>query len=137
MARLAAILGQYRIKTKEGCRMAKLTMPTGYIKVTAKARGAKHRDLASMLLDLKAQGDQSEILKEDGSRYGSIVTARGVVNSLIPLATKAGYGIKIAFEGENAIEHNVFMAIERVASDSKDALKYRAPKEKATATATA
>jgi hypothetical protein len=110
-------------------------MPTGYIKVTAKTRGAKTRDLATMLASLKAQGDQSEILKDDGTRYGSIVTARNVVNSLIPLATKDGYGIKVAFEGENAIEHNVFMAIERVAVDSKDALKYRAPKEKAIATA--
>jgi hypothetical protein len=113
--------------------MAKLTMPTGYIKVTAKARGAKHRDFATMIDSLKATGDQGEILKDDGTRYGSIVTARNVVNALIPLATKAGFGIKVAFEGENAIEHNVFMAIERVAVDSTSALKFKAPKAKATA----
>jgi hypothetical protein len=89
-----------------------------------------------MLLSLKHDGDQVEVLKADGERYSSILTVRGVVNSLVPVAEKLGYGLKVAWEAENPLLKNASACIERVAKDSPDALKYKMSKaERLAATA--
>ena len=108
--------------------MAKVAMPEGFVLVTAKHRGKETRNLGDMLLSLKHDGDQVEVLKADGERYSSILTVRGMVNSLVPIAEAAGYSLKLAWEAENPILKNAAACIERVVKGSPDALKYKMSK---------
>lgn len=112
--------------------MAKVQKPNGFVEVLPGKRGKAPRDLASMLVGLKSTGDEIEILKTDGSRYGSAVTARNVVNSLIPLAEKQGFALREVWTLVNAKTGETALCIERVAIGHKEALKYR-PLKPATA----
>jgi hypothetical protein len=108
--------------------MAKLVIPEGFVLVTAKPRGKETRNLGDMLVSLKQNGDQTEVLKGDGERYSSILTVRKMVNDLVPVAEAAGYGLKLAWEAENPILKNAAACIERVVKGSPDALKYKMSK---------
>lgn len=109
--------------------MGKVVRPVGFVEVTkAGHQGRQPRDLSTILEALVEDGDQVEILKSDGSRYSSLVTARGVVNLLVPLAEKAGYALTEAWSMEHPSNGVAALCIERAPLKSPRAIRHKPPK---------
>ncbi len=96
--------------------MGKLTIPEGYVIVEAKPRGAKARDYASLLKQLRADGDAFWLTQENGKDYKSEAAALATIKKLQEAAAahKPPFGIKVCMVIENALEHTARIGLERI-----------------------